>query len=413
MHPDNASVLTDHMVFSSRNVLLLTPQGDDDFLLRFMPLRTYARSLTVFDFTAFFVRHGRTATENRVHALIAENAVDVVISLPFATSHELSPAFYKALAAKTKLIFWFSDDDSYLHSHSKYFAQTAHAVVTTDPYSTAEYERLGIPAIVYWTVYNKKTIHPVSVAHDIDASFIGDCLKNDRPQLLSFLRENGVAVSLFGKGSPGGIVDRNRFPELISRSKINLNFTRLDKLGWVNKHDPMLNRIRQYKGRPIEVALAGGFCLSEYAPSIPRIFTIGKEIDVFYDRAEMLEKVRYYLAHDDIRREIAARSYERALREYEEERYFSHILDQLAVLLYTPLRQVPDEPVYLSDEFKIAAANADTFASFILIKNGRFIAAAGLFLGLARYGIGNALSGCVGGMYRVWNNIRGKLMKGK
>jgi spore maturation protein CgeB len=68
--------------------------------------------------------------------------------------------------------------------------------------------------------------------------------------------------------------------------------------------------------RPFEVAACGGFCLSEPKKDLAAFFTPGEEMVTFDGLDDLRRKAAYYLAHDDERREIAARARARALREH-------------------------------------------------------------------------------------------------
>jgi spore maturation protein CgeB len=68
--------------------------------------------------------------------------------------------------------------------------------------------------------------------------------------------------------------------------------------------------------RAFEVAGCGGFQLMTHCEAVARHFEPGKEIETFRDLAELREKVRYYLAHEDERRAIAAAGQRRAHAEH-------------------------------------------------------------------------------------------------
>jgi hypothetical protein len=75
--------------------------------------------------------------------------------------------------------------------------------------------------------------------------------------------------------------------------------------------------MRRIKGRIAEICLCGGFVLSEYVPGIEEVFEVDKEIAVFHSGDEMVEKIKFYLEHEDDRETIASNGYIRALRDYE------------------------------------------------------------------------------------------------
>lgn len=79
------------------------------------------------------------------------------------------------------------------------------------------------------------------------------------------------------------------------------------------------SRVYQMEGvtcRPFEVAACGGFCLTEDRPDLHAFFRVDDDIVSFSDAADLERKVAYFLAHDDERRDIAARARARVLREH-------------------------------------------------------------------------------------------------
>jgi hypothetical protein len=226
---------------------------------------------------------------------------------------------------------------------------------------------------------------------------VGHCLKADRPRYLNFLAENGIAVQSFGYGSPGGFVSVEEMPRIFSRSKINLNFSRLEYGA---------ARITGHKARTIEVAMTRSFCLSEYYPALPFIFDIGAEIDCFTDPRSLLEKVRHYLAHEDEREAIAARAYTRALRDYEDGPYFAKVMDALAAIFAAPSR-----PAVLakSPEFKKRQIGGLIVHGITLLRRGRLGACAALVPELFQYGPWIFLAGAAGGLARGFGILGRKL----
>jgi spore maturation protein CgeB len=65
---------------------------------------------------------------------------------------------------------------------------------------------------------------------------------------------------------------------------------------------------------------AGGFLLSNYQAEIPEIFEVGKDLAVYENQADLLQKIDYYLSHDDERIAIAKSGQEkvRAFHSYKE-----------------------------------------------------------------------------------------------
>ena len=68
--------------------------------------------------------------------------------------------------------------------------------------------------------------------------------------------------------------------------------------------------------RHFEITGYGGFMLTYYSSELPDCFEIGKECEAFRDEQELLEKINYYLTHDDERRAIAAAGQRRTLSKH-------------------------------------------------------------------------------------------------
>jgi hypothetical protein len=75
-------------------------------------------------------------------------------------------------------------------------------------------------------------------------------------------------------------------PWIYNRSLININ---LFNVQCVNAPTP----------RVLDTLACGGFLLTEYRPYMEELFEIGKELDVFHNRAELREKIMYYLQNPD------------------------------------------------------------------------------------------------------------------
>lgn len=68
--------------------------------------------------------------------------------------------------------------------------------------------------------------------------------------------------------------------------------------------------------RTFEATGCGAFLLTERKDNIAAFFTPGEEVETFSGAAELLEKIRHYLAHPEEREAIAARGRARCLRDY-------------------------------------------------------------------------------------------------
>lgn len=136
----------------------------------------------------------------------------------------------------------------------------------------------------------------------------------DRIELLSVLADNlrdGMQLYLFTLSDTevlnkvaltgrmairGGVSSLTEMPEVFRRTKINLNHTmRSIKTG-------LPQRIWDVMG-------SGGFLISNAQAEIPEYLEVGRDLETYRDMDELVDKVRYYLEHDDERERIAMRGY--------------------------------------------------------------------------------------------------------
>lgn len=87
----------------------------------------------------------------------------------------------------------------------------------------------------------------------------------------------------------------------------------------------------QIKARSFEVPGCGGFLLTGQAENLGDYYEIGKEIVCFKDMGDLIEKVRYYLCHEDERAAIAQAGYQRTLHEHTYVHRFTEIFQRLGL----------------------------------------------------------------------------------
>lgn len=114
----------------------------------------------------------------------------------------------------------------------------------------------------------------------------------------------------------GGASTLTEMPKVFQASKINLNMTM----------------------RPIETGLSlrvwdvlgcGGFLLTNYQAELPSYFEIGKDLDAYESLPELLEKVQYYLTHEEERIEIAIHGYEKTARLHSYENRLAEMMQMI------------------------------------------------------------------------------------
>lgn len=379
-----------------KNVLVMTP-ANADLYNHTRALRAYCDNLHEFNYEATIRLHGIVGMRKRLAGLILEKKIDVFFASIYGDNYLLALEFLRELKKTTRIVLWCWDDESNFNVHSKYYAQAVDAVVTTDYFSVPAYRILGVPTVLCFGNFSADTYPVLGLPRDIDVSFVGHCGKADRPRYLDFLASNGIRVEAFGFGSRAGFVSSEEMSQVFSRSKINLNFSRLESGA---------ARTTGHKGRTIEVAMTRSFCLSEYYPALPKIFEIGSEIECFTDPRTLLEQVRRYLSREDEREKIAARAYARALRDYEDGPYFARVMDELAPAFAGPARPAA---LVMSPEFKKRRIGGLIVHCMSLLRRGRWGACVEVMPELFQYGPWIFLIGAADGMARGFVLLRRKI----
>lgn len=184
------------------------------------------------------------------------------------------------------------------------------------------YRRIGANPIYLPEGFCQQSYYKMEIEPRYQVSFIGQCY-GFRPRLLRYLERYGVKVEAFGNGWPNGFVTQDQQLEILNASLINLGF------GGIGYSESLTN----VKGRDFEIpAVGGGLYLTSFNSDLALHFQIGNEIVCYSNRDEMLELIRYYLAHPQEAASIAKAAKERCLAEHRWLHRYQTILKTLGIL---------------------------------------------------------------------------------
>lgn len=246
---------------------------------------------------------------------------------------------------------WFGDDHWRFEGFSRFWAPLFTWTVTTDAQAVERYREAGVSrvALSQWA-FNHHVADGRQVAEDIDVSFVGRT-HSRRQAIVGTLRRAGISVAVWGPGWANGHLPGEAMVDVFKRSRINLNFTessaspgiRSAAKSFLSRRAdgsyvvrplreimPSLRgltarRVSQIKGRNFEIPGHGGFLLTSNAQGLERYYTPGKEIAVWQDPDDLVDKVRYFLAHDTERQQIREAGRRRTLAEHTYERRFQEL----------------------------------------------------------------------------------------
>lgn len=267
------------------------------------------------------------------------------------STNEISDKVLKSLNEKYMTVNWFGDDQWRFNNFSKYKAKLFDYIITTDKFSVEEYKKIGIKNVIYsqWAaIKSEKEINVQEYEYDI--SFVG-AYSPSRDWIISRLKSKKIDISVFGMGwKDSKPVDYKEMINIFKKSKINLNlsnstpkdidflkysilillrsFGQLFKLRFNHFFDEVIRCLKnikffffyektkeQIKARNFEIPASGGFQISSYAPGISDYFSHSNEIVIYKTINELIDKIFFYLNHNERREEIKRRGYQKALNQ--------------------------------------------------------------------------------------------------
>lgn len=208
----------------------------------------------------------------------------------------------------------YTPDAQLLSQRSRHFISCIpiyDVLVTTKEWEVDLYKKAGGKNIVLTYQGHDDRFYPRTLqqseyeTYASDVCFIGHTQKHYAHRLKA-ISSLGINLRVWGDRWPkymqkqtwakSLIVDQGlwgeNYPKAISCAKIGL--------GLLGKHIPETSTTRTF-----EIPAMGTFLLAERTPLHQTLFDEGKEAEFFSSDEEMLEKIRYYLAHDSERQKIA------------------------------------------------------------------------------------------------------------
>ena len=254
---------------------------------------------------------------------------DVLFSVPM--HYEVWLETLAAIRARGDVatVSWSTDDSWKYREVSRFIGHAYDAMATTYDYVVDQYKADGIEHVILtqWAAPSQSLQAPLPAAEcRYQVSFVGTA-HGSRPQWIEALRSRGIEVVCFGYGWPNGPVDGAEIGAIIRGSVISLNFANSQSEN-------------QIKARTFEVPGAGGFLLTESAPSMDIFYQPGKEIAIYDDLDDLATKINHYLAHPELRDAIARAGFERTAREHT----YEHRLTELLAFTQAAARKRSAQP---------------------------------------------------------------------
>ena len=342
-------------------------------------LLNMGHDILYFDFMTLMQEHGRTWMNNRLMEVAKTEKPDLMFTVLFTDEFDASVLRKVTEDLGIVTINWFCDDHWRFERYSSLWAPCFRWVVTTAESAVSKYAQIGYHNVIksQWAC-NTFLYRRMSLPLEYDVTFIGQPY-GQRRKVIEQLRNAGIHVRTWGQGWDSGRTSQDEMIRIFNTSRINLNLTaaygahaeneqesvscKRHHLWRLLKHVPFTtarkasstgctqippqsefaqptvpkpawpagHTTEQIKGRNFEVPGTGGFLLTENAAHLEDYYKLGVEVVNFHSTEEMIEKVRYYLAHEEERAGIAEAGYQRTLKDHTYQQRFREIFSQIGL----------------------------------------------------------------------------------
>lgn len=167
---------------------------------------------------------------------------------------------------------------------------------------------------------NENIYKKLDLEKEYDVGFIGASY-GVRSDYVKYLQDNGINVYAKGKGWENGFASDDEMIEIFNKSKIVLGFAT------VGKNDDIFI----LKGRDFEVPLTGSFYITGHHKELEEYFEIGKDLETYSSKEDLLKKVKYYLENEEKREAIAKNGYEKCINNYTAKTSYEKVLGFLGL----------------------------------------------------------------------------------
>ena len=303
----------------------------------YLTLQQMGHEVELFDYAAEIGVLGKIAMNQKLLARVKKwQPTATIFSL---YTDQFLPETVSAIRSDTKT-FSFFHDDTWRVDYSRFWAKHFDYFSTPDLQGEIKYREIGLPNAIYYPFgCNDQIFRKLDVPKKYDVSFVGGWHPY-REWLIERIRKAGISVEVIGHGWPKGEIDQEGMVRVFNESRINLNLS--NSASWdarylMSSPRAFINRLRskknveQLKARIFEVNGCAAFQLSYYVEGLANCYAIDREISVYADADDLVEKIKFYLAHEELRESIAAAAYRRTLDDHTFNRRFQSVFQRMGL----------------------------------------------------------------------------------
>ena len=232
--------------------------------------------------------------------------------------------FIEKINGKKKIIV--TGDDFDQHEIHSITASACDLVLSHDPFSVLKFKEKGYEA--HMINFENNDLKNVTKQKEIDVLFFGH-LTHDRTQFLEYISKEGISIKNVGhQGHVEGLSQDNLL-DLISKSKIVLNFSKSRTTSVLNYASESIYRFYyQFKGRIYLSGKIGTACVSEYSPGQEIIFK-EDELLTFFSKEECVKIIKKLLSDDRLLEKYTNKFVSRVYELWDDKKNFESIYNTI------------------------------------------------------------------------------------
>jgi spore maturation protein CgeB len=304
----------------------------------YLTLQRMGHTVELFDYMDELNSLGSDAMHRKLLDRVHENQPDVAIFSLY--TDQLKQVFIDQLRQYTRT-FCFFHDDTWRVDYARSWARHYDFFSSPDVHGPLKYRQLGLDNCIYFPFgCNEQIFRKLDVPKKYDVSFVGTWHPY-REWIVSRIRKAGIKVAVAGYRWAAGEVNQDQMVNYFNQSKINLNLS--NSASWdmrylasspvaiVNRLHSKKN-VEQMKARIFEVNGCGGFQLSYYVEGIANCYVPDRELVIYTDVDDLIEKIRFYLKQDALRESIAEAGYNRTMQEHTFAHRFKNVFTRMDLI---------------------------------------------------------------------------------
>lgn len=301
-------------------------------------LKEMGHEVELFDYAAETQRLGKSAMNKKLLERVQD--WQPAMSMFSLYTDQFEPLVVEQLRQHTKTLCFFHDD-TWRVEYSRFWAKYFDFFTTPDVHGEMKYREIALPNAIYFPFgCNEKISRKLDILKKYDVSFVGGWHPY-REWVIKRIRKAGISVEVVGYGWPKGEIDQEGMVSLFNESRINLNLS--NSASWdvrylMSSPRALSSRMRskktieQMKARIFEVSGCGAFQLSYYVEGLTNCYDIDKEIVVYTDVDDLIDKIKFYLKHDALRENVAEAAYQRTIKEHTFAIRFHEVFKRMGLL---------------------------------------------------------------------------------